>query len=70
MADKYKVIRTYFDAEFRHRTIRTGLTLEQAKAHCRDPETSSETCKRAENVLRTKQCGLWFDCFEPEEVIQ
>jgi hypothetical protein len=43
-----------------------GLTLAQAQAHCHDPETSSSTCKSADNVARTKVYGPWFDGYEED----
>lgn len=62
MVDKYKIVRMYFRGG--RRTIETGLTLEQAQAHCQDPETSSSTCKKAANVRRTREKGPWFDGYE------
>jgi len=59
---KYKIVRSYFRGG--RRTINTGLTLEQAQAHCNDPETSSRTCQKAANVRRTKRMGPWFDGYE------
>ena len=50
--DKYKIVRGYLHGP--SRTINTGLTLEQAQAHCKDPETSSSTCKLAANKARTR----------------
>jgi hypothetical protein len=41
----YKIIRNYFQGG--HRTIRSGLTLEEAQAHCHNPETSSRTATSA-----------------------
>lgn len=43
------------------RTIAKGLTLEEAQAHCADPETSSSTCTSAAGRRRTKRHGRWFD---------
>ena len=60
----YHIIRFYESANIRRRTIATGLTLEQAKAHCSDPETSSSTCTKAAGKARTKRLGRWFDGFE------
>jgi len=48
----YEIVRFY---------TKRGLTLEQAQAHCRDPETSSSTCKEPHNVRRTQERGPWFD---------
>ncbi len=36
----YKIIRFRFNGD--HRTIKRGLTLEEAKAHCQDPKTSGD----------------------------
>lgn len=60
----YKIVRMYFKGG--RRTIATGITLEQAQAHCRDPETSSSTCKKSHNVRRTRVMGPWFDGYEEE----
>ncbi len=57
---KYKIVRMYF-GDTPNRTIKTGLTLEEAQAHCQNPETSSQTCKKPRNVRRTKIHGPWFD---------
>lgn len=46
------------------RTIKSDLTLEEAKAWCRDPETSSSTCKTAVKKAYTKAHGPWFDGYE------
>jgi hypothetical protein len=62
----YKIVRNYFNAGIRKRTIKTGLTLEQAKAHCTDPETSSSTCTNAVGKARTRSVGRWFDSFTHE----
>lgn len=62
MAERYRVVRFYFHGG--RRTIKTGLTLEQARSHCNDPETSSSTCKRADRKRITRRMGPWFDGFE------
>ena len=45
------------------RTLETGVSLEVAKAHCDDPETSYKTCKESAGLARTRKCGAWFDYF-------
>ena len=55
----YKIIRFYFRGG--KVTIETGLTLEQAQAHCQNPETSSSTATSAKAKRRTKLRGPWFD---------
>lgn len=60
----YKIVRQYMHHE--PRTLDTGLTLEEAQAHCSDPETSSSTCTLAANVKRTAERGAWFDSYTEE----
>ena len=60
----YKIIRFYLDKPGHRRTIKEHLTLEQAQAHCEDPETSSSTCKKGAGVRRLKMYGPWFDGYE------
>lgn len=60
----YKIIRMYFEGG--KRIVKRGLTLEQAKAHCSDPETSSSTCTTATGKARTRRMGPWFDGFDKE----
>lgn len=62
--ERYKIVRMYFRGG--KRTIETGLTLEQAQAHCKDPETSSSTCTKSAGRARTKAKGPWFDGYESE----
>ena len=62
ISDTYKIQRLYFRGG--RRTIATGLTLEEAQAHCRDPETSSSTCCKSVNKKRTKKRGPWFDSYD------
>ena len=46
----YNIIRSYHPSLDRSdRIVQRGLTLEQAQAHCRRPDTRKE--------------GQWFDCY-------
>lgn len=58
-AKPYRIVRNYF----RHasRTLKYVATEAEARRHCEDPETSSETCKKPHNKLRTRRMGPWFD---------
>ena len=47
----YRIIRFTMNARYRGLVIKSGLTLEQAQAHCEDPATSGDG---------------WFDGFEKE----
>jgi hypothetical protein len=60
----YKIVRRVHGG--RPRTIKTGLTLDQAEAHCNDPETSSTTATSASAKRLTKKYGLWFDSYTAE----
>ncbi len=63
---RYRIVRHYFNAWPNHRTIKAGLTLAQAQAHCKDPETSSSTCTKAAGRARTRRIGPWFDGYSEE----
>lgn len=52
--------------EISTRTILTRLSLEEAQAHCSDPETSSSTCTGAAARRRTRERGKWFDGYTAE----
>ena len=60
----YRIVRHYFRGG--RRTIKRGLTLGQAQAHCSDPETSSSTCTRYAGRARTRRLGAWFDGYAQE----
>lgn len=53
----YKIVRHHFSRP--NRTMKTGLTLEEAQEHCSDPETSSTTAKDGPP-------GQWFDGYTEE----
>jgi hypothetical protein len=65
MTDRYKIVR-FFYTESRKRVIDRGLTLDEAQAHCADPDTSSRTAVSAAAKRRTKQRGPWFDGYESD----
>lgn len=62
----YKVRRFFQDSKRETVTIKTGLTLEEAQAHCRDPETNSRTCTSMESQGVTRANGPWFDGYDAE----
>jgi hypothetical protein len=63
----YKVIRMYFNDEYPTRTIKRGLSLEEAQAHCSNPETSSSTATNSSAKARTRRLGPWFDAWTEEK---
>jgi len=60
MAARYKIVR-FFRDDHAAQIIEKGLTLAEAKAHCKNPETSSSTAKSAEAKQYTRDYGPWFD---------
>lgn len=59
----YKIIRFYMNKDG-NRLIKSGLTLEEAQAHCRNPESSSSTCTSPTGKARTRRLGPWFDGYD------
>lgn len=62
----YKIVRMFRDYSRKRPVMARGLTLEEAQAWCRDPETSSSTCKHPAGTTRTNRYGPWFDGYQEE----
>lgn len=60
----YKIVRMYFKG--RRYTLKRGLSLAQAQAHCTDKNTSSTTATSSYARRLTRKHGLWFDSYEKE----
>lgn len=63
----YMVVRFYADRDERD-VVAVGLTLEEASAHCSDPEASSVSATGEEALRRTAKHGPWFEGFREEGV--
>jgi hypothetical protein len=61
----YKIVR-FYQRDKPSRVVKRGLTLDEAKEHCRDPETSSSTCTTPSRKAITRKNGPWFDGFTEE----
>ena len=61
----YKIVRRFQETGRRY-TLGCGLTLEEAQAHCSDPNTSWKTCTKKSGKDRTRKHGMWFDTYEKE----
>jgi hypothetical protein len=48
----YQIIRFYQDSKIQKKVVKTGLTLAEAQAHCKDEATHGED---------------WFDGYEEEK---
>jgi len=62
--DTYKIIRFFKNGG--RRTISRGHTLEEARAWCGNPETSSSTAKGKPAQQLTERRGPWFDGYDSE----
>ncbi len=62
----YKTVRFFQNDNVPRMTIDTGLTLEEAQAHCNSLEASSTTATSREAVKRTATVGAWFDGYYEE----
>ena len=60
----YKIVRHFADGD--SEVIEMDLTLAEAKAHCKDPNTSSRTATDEAGVKLTEERGMWFDGFTEE----
>ena len=60
----YQIVRFYRNPYTNRQVTRKDLTLEEAREHCNDPETSSRTATGSEAVDRTRRVGAWFDGYE------
>lgn len=65
MADLYYIVRVFFNGN--RRVLQRDMSLEQARVHCQDPESSSSTCKKPHNKRRTRLKGAWFDGYFKEK---
>lgn len=62
----YKIVRYYKD-NHESKVLYRGMTLEAAKKHCNNPETSSETATLPRSIEHTKKHGPWFDGWTSEK---
>ena len=62
MTDRYKIVRYYYRTSTK-RTLQRNLTLEEAQAHCKNPETSSKTatsCQRQGDHTPSRAMVRWL----------
>jgi hypothetical protein len=61
----YKIMRHYA-LTLHKKFISSSLSFDDAKAHCNDIESSSNTCTLTKNRAHTLAYGPWFDGFYQE----
>lgn len=66
LMNTFKVVRVFKSGRDRQ-TIREGLTLEEAQAHCQDPNTASRTAVSKTANVTTLKYGPWFDAYYEED---
>lgn len=66
MTETYRITRFYFNDDYVTEIVDKGLSLEQAQAHCNDPQSDSSSATDAEGVARTEERGPWFDGYTRE----
>jgi len=54
----YKIVRYFFNRDIPSKVIEEGLSLPEAKAYCRSPNSSSITCEPIHNEDPGED---WFD---------
>jgi hypothetical protein len=62
----YRIVRMFKSSDHPTQVVKRGLTLREAREHCRDPETSSSTCTTKLGQERTEKFGAWFDGYEED----
>ena len=63
----YVIERHYLDRGTK-RVIKRNITLEEAQAHCHNPETRSKTATSTAARALTERVGAWVDRFEEQKV--
>jgi hypothetical protein len=57
----YRIVRFYERLDKTARTVKRGLSLEEAERLCALPEANSRTVQSAAGRLRLKRIGHWQD---------
>ena len=65
MSETYRVTRR-FGEDHPEQIVEEGLSLEEARKICRDPESSSQSCQDPDNIRLTELYGPWFNGYSEE----
>jgi hypothetical protein len=69
MEQTFRIYRFYKDEKCKRQILKTGLTLEEAQAHCNGPESRWNSCTTEEGHALTAKCGPWFDGYDEDFVM-
>lgn len=58
----FRIVRVFFEG-YPDKTIKRGMTLQEARAWCKDPETNSSTAKSKKAQRLIEKYGEWYDGF-------
>lgn len=64
---KFKIVRNFYEDFYPSKVIKRGLTLEEAQAWCKDPETSSSTAKSKAAHKILQKYGEWYDGYAEDK---
>ncbi len=62
----YRIVRFFRNPNVDHEVLAEGVTLDEARKHCKDPESSSKTATSPEARKLTAERGEWFDGWQEE----
>ena len=60
----WKVVRHYPNGNYSDKTLKLGLTFDEAHNHCANREAWSKTAIKYTNRKRTRERGEWYDRYE------
>lgn len=63
---KFRIVRVFFEG-YPDKTIKRGMTLQEARAWCKDPETNSSTAKSKKAQRLLEKYGEWYDGFAEDK---
>lgn len=66
-AMRYKIVRKFFRDDIPDELIESGLTIDQARSHCSNSESSSTLATTLSARAITRKLGPWFDAYYEDE---
>jgi len=66
MTTKYVIIRKFHKTPGQNMIIKRGVSLQDAKAHCTNPEACSKTAADLTAHILTRHFGPWSDSYQQD----